>query len=211
MVTPDPGLLHPLPDYPRVVRLKPLAAGRENVTVGDFAYYDDPDGATDFFEKNVLHHHAFMGDHLTIGPFAALATGVTIMMAGGQHDMRGVTRFPFDVFPDWETPFDSGPYLEQSKGDTWIGPDVWIGHGAKVMPGVTIGAGAIVAAFSVVTRDVAPYAVVAGNPAGEVRRLHDEETVERLLALAWWDWAPEKVRSAYSALKSGDLDALEAM
>lgn len=210
-MTPDPSILHPMPDQPRVVRLQPLAQGRENVSVGQFAYYDDPSGAMDFFDTNVLHHYPFIGDRLTIGPFAALAAGTTILMAGGQHDMSGVTRFPFELFPDWPGEPDLEAYRAQAKGDTTIGPDVWVGTGARIMPGVTIGAGAIVAAYSVVTRDVAPYAVVGGNPATEIRSLHDDATIERMLRLAWWDWEPGKIARAVPLLKAGDLDALEAL
>ena len=73
-MAPDPWKLQPLPDHPRVVRLQPLAEGLPNVTVGQFAYYDDPEGATDFFDKNVLHHHEFMGDRLTIADVCLLPT-----------------------------------------------------------------------------------------------------------------------------------------
>jgi acetyltransferase-like isoleucine patch superfamily enzyme len=70
-----------------------------------------------------------------------------------------------------------------------IGNDVWIGHGAMVMPGVTIGSGAVVAAGSIVTRDVPPYAVVAGVPAKVKKMRFPEKVVERLLSVNWWDYA----------------------
>lgn len=206
---PDPDALHPLPQHPRVVHLAPLARGRANVTVGRFAYYDDPDAPESFFDRNVLHHHDFMGDRLSIGGFAALASGVTIVMNGANHDMRGFSGFPFDVFAGWGAEFDLAGYVAQSRGDTSIGPDVWIGSGAWIMPGVVIGAGAIVAAKSVVTREVRPYAVVAGNPAREIRRRFDDETVERLLAIAWWDWPTERIARNVEAIRGADLAALE--
>jgi virginiamycin A acetyltransferase len=211
MTLPDPDVLHPLPDHPRVVHLRPLAEGRANVTIGPFAYYDDPEQAEAFFDRNVLHHHAFLGDRLTIGAFTAIATGARIVMNGANHDLRGFTTFPFDVFPGWDQDFDLAGYRAQTRGDTVIGPDVWIGGEAWILPGVTIGAGAIVAAKAVVTRDVAPYAVVAGNPAQEVRRRYDPDTVARLLRLAWWDWPVERLRPALPALRRGDLAALEAL
>ena len=208
---PDPDGLHPLRAHPRVVFLRPLAAGRANVEVGPYAYYDDPDAPEAFFERNVLHHHEFMRDTLRIGAFAAIASGARIVMNGAAHDMRGLSTYPFDVFAEWGTAFDPPAYVAQSRGDTAIGPDVWIGAEAWIMPGVTIGAGAIVAAKSVVARDVAPYAVVAGNPAREVRRRFDEATVARLLAFAWWAWPAERIARATPALRVGDLDALEAL
>jgi acetyltransferase-like isoleucine patch superfamily enzyme len=68
-----------------------------------------------------------------------------------------------------------------------IGSDVWIGHGAQLMQGVQIGHGAIVAAGSVVTKDVPPYAIVAGVPARVMRYRFDEDTIQRLLRSAWWE------------------------
>lgn len=208
---PDPAGLHPLPAHPRVVFLQPLAAGRANVTVGPFAYYDDPDAPEEFFERNVLHHYAFSGDHLHIGAFCAVATGVRIFMNGANHAMGGFSTYPFDIFGHgWEAGFDPAIYAAENRGDTVIGPDVWIGHEALVMPGARIGAGAVVAARSVVTGAVPPYAVVAGNPARVVRHRFDPATVARLLAVAWWDWPPARITRHLDAIRGADLAALEA-
>ena len=207
---PDPDILHPLPEHPRVVHLMPLAKERTNVTAGAFAYYDDPDAPEAFFDRNVMHHHDFMGDHLTIGAFAAIATGVRIVMNGANHDMRGFTTYPFDVFPAWATEFDLQGYVGQTRGDTVIGADVWVGAEAWIMPGVTIGPGAIVASKAIVTKDVAPFAVVAGNPAREVRRRFDDDTIARLVEIAWWDWPAGKIARNIDAIRGRDLAALEA-
>jgi hypothetical protein len=77
-----------------------------------------------------------------------------------------------------------------------IGHDVWIGHGAIILPGRRIGSGAVVAAGAVVTKDVAPYAIVAGNPARFIRARFPEEVAARLQRLAWWDWSHERLRTA---------------
>jgi len=79
---------------------------------------------------------------------------------------------------------------------TTIGNDVWIGHGAKVRAGVTVGHGAVVGMGAIVTRDVRPYAIVVGNPAQEIGRRFDDETVSALLKSRWWDFDDEKLRSA---------------
>ena len=73
---------------------------------------------------------------------------------------------------------------------TRIGNDVWIGHGAYIAAGVTIGHGAVIAAESVVTKDVPPYAIVAGNPAKLIRFRFEEDIIARMLASRWWDREP---------------------
>ena len=90
-------------------------------------------------------------------------------------------------------------------GDIVIGSDVWVTRGTRVLPGVTIGHGAVVAAYAVVTEDVRPYAIVAGNPAREVGRRFDDETVEALLEIAWWEWSEDVVRERYQDLCTPDV------
>ncbi len=94
------------------------------------------------------------------------------------------------------------------KGDTVVGHDVWFGCESMVMPGIRVGTGAVIAARAVVTRDVPPYVVVAGNPARVVRRRFDEATVARLLDLAWWDWPVERVTEAIPDLVFGRMERL---
>ena len=209
MTGPDPDNLHPMPHYRGTTFLRPLAAGRANVEVGPYSYYDDRYETGDFFERNVLHHFDFIGDRLVIGAFCAIAYGVQIHMNGGTHAMGGFSTFPFNIFgKGWEEGFDPATWSAEHKGDTIIGPDVWIGTEAKLMPGVTIGAGAIIAAHSVVTKDVRPYAVVGGNPAVERYRRFDDETVSHLLDIAWWDWPAEKITRNLDAIRAANLTAL---
>lgn len=130
-------------------------------------------------------------------------------MNGANHDMSGFSTFPFDIFSEWRG-FDLDRYRAQGRGDTAIGPDSWIGSSAWLMPGVIIGAGAIIAAASVVTRDVPAFSVVAGNPARVVRHRFDPDTARRLLTVAWWDWPTDKISRNLDAIRSRDIDALEA-
>ncbi len=94
------------------------------------------------------------------------------------------------------------------KGDTVLGNDVWIGYDVLVMPGVKIGDGAIVAARSVVTSDVPPYAIVGGNPAKIIRMRFSVEVVNELLSIRWWDWSAEKITQNLSAIVGADLNSL---
>lgn len=211
MSGPDPDALRPIAAWPRVKFLRPLAAGRPNVEVGRYAYYDDPDERGAFFDENVLHHYEADGDRLVIGPFCALAAGVRIFMNGANHDTRGFSTFPFEIFDqEWAASFDRSGVEVLFRGDTVIGPDVWIGAEALLLPGVRIGAGAMVAARSVVARDVPPYSVVAGNPARVVRSRFDPETVAALLEIAWWDWPIERIGASLAAIRGADLAALRA-
>ncbi len=208
---PDPDILHPMPGFPRIVALRPLAAGRANVTVGPWSYYDDPDHAPEFFSRNVLHHFDFVGDRLVIGPFCALATGCRIVMNGANHAMGGFSTYPFNIFgAGWEAGFDPATWAAENRGDTVIGADVWVGAEAWLMPGVTIGPGAIIAAKAVVSRDVAPYAIVTGNPAREVKLRFDDATITELLDIAWWDWSAGRITNNLNAIRGCDLAALRA-
>src|SRR5919107_3093638 len=199
-VAPDPSTLHPVTGQDRVVFLKPLVQA-PNIEVGDFTYYDHPDAALSFERDAVLY--AFGPERLIIGRFCAIASGVRFLMPGANHADRGPSTFPFGVFgAPWDETMDiviSAP----SRGDTVVGHDVWLGYSALVLPGVRIGHGAVVAAASVVARDVPPHAVVPGNPARVVRSRCSDEDVERLLRAAWWDWPIDLVTAHARTIMTG--------
>ena len=208
MPFPDPDALYPMPGQPSVMLIRNLPDLPPTVEIGEFTYYDDPAGPEAFL-RNVLYHFDFRGDRLVIGRFCAIATGVQFVMNGGNHRTAGISTFPFPIFEPWRGRWD-GEFDFPTRGDTVVGNDVWIGRDALVMPGVTIGDGAIVATRAVVTRDVPPYAIVGGNPATVLRVRFDEPTVARLLAIAWWDWAPEVITEAIPLISRADVDALES-
>lgn len=208
-VIPDPGVTHPLPGFPRVVFLKPLIES-DRIEVGEYTYYDDPDAATAFAERNVLY--AYGPEKLVIGKYCAIATGTRFLMAGADHPMIGVSTFPFTMFGGtWtEATLDIVTGVE-SRGDTVIGNDVWFGYHAVVMPGVTIGDGAIIAAGSVVTSNVAPYTIVGGNPAKPIRRRFTDEDTARLLRAAWWDWPTVLVTEHARTIMAGTPSDIAAV
>ena len=89
--------------------------------------------------------------------------------------------------------------------DTVVGNDVWIGQNVTVLPGVHIGDGAIIGANSVVARDIPPYCIAAGNPCRVIKKRFDDELIDYLLDIKWWDWSIEKIEANFKALSSGDL------
>ncbi|MEU9671403.1 CatB-related O-acetyltransferase [Streptomyces bobili] len=185
-MTPDPSTLHPLPAHERVVFLKPLVTS-PSVVVGEYTYYDDPDGATEFEHRNVLY--AYGPERLVIGRYCAIAAGTRFLMAGAEHPTMGASTYPFTMFGgEWAEKTLDVVTSMPSRGDTVVGNDVWFGHRSTVMPGVRIGDGAIIAAGAVVTADVPPYTIVGGNPARPIRQRFDDADIARLLRAAWWDW-----------------------
>jgi virginiamycin A acetyltransferase len=205
---PSPDTAYPMDGFPQICFLK-NAVTRPNIEIGDFTYYDDPNGVENF-ENNVLYHFPFIGDRLIIGRFCAIARGVKFIMNGANHQMSGISTFPFFIFGNgWESARPAAGELPY-KGDTIIGNDVWIGYDVLIMPGVTIGDGAIIAARSVVTTDVPPYTVVGGNPAQVVRRRFDADSVQRLQSIAWWNRSPAWITEHLNQIRAGDIDALES-
>nr|WP_309743807.1 Vat family streptogramin A O-acetyltransferase [Chamaesiphon sp. OTE_20_metabat_361] len=202
----DPKDKHPMKGFPQICFIQNTVSN-PNIIVGDYTYYDDPEDSENF-ERNVLYHFPFIGDKLIIGKFCALARGIEFIMNGANHKLDGFSTYPFQIFGNgWEkvTPQTGElPY----KGDTTIGNDVWIGYEAVMMPGLQVGDGAIIAAKSVVVGDVLPYTIVGGNPAKCIRQRFDDETIEALLKVAWWNWDIEKITQNLEQIVAADLEAL---
>lgn len=131
------------------------------------------------------------GATLVIGRYCSIADGAKLELVG-DHNADRMANYPFENIDVWST----GRPLElyHRPIEIVIGNDVWLGSECLVLHGFTIGDGAAVGAGAVVARDVRPYAVVGGNPARELYRRFDDEDIEELLRIRWWDWPDEKVR-----------------
>jgi virginiamycin A acetyltransferase len=202
----NPGDKHPMPGFSQVCFIKNTVTN-PNIIIGDYTYYDDPEDSENF-ERNVLYHYPFVGDKLIIGKFCALATGVKFIMNGANHQMSGFSTYPFYIFGNgWEK---VAPSLGQEvfKGDTVIGNDVWIGYESLIMPGVKIGDGAIIAAKSLVVKDVPAYTIFGGNPAQLIRQRFSDTVIKTLLEIAWWDWEIEKITRHLDKIVNADIKAL---
>ena len=165
---PDPNTLFPN-DYGTSCFIK-NAVTAPNIQIGDYTYYDDENDPAGFEKRNVLFNYPEFGDRLIIGKFCSIASGTKFIMGPANHRLHSVTTYPFHVFGGlWEERTPDHLSELPFKGDTVIGSDVWLGRECIVMPGVKIGDGAIIAAYSVVTRDVEPYTVAGGNPARPIK------------------------------------------
>lgn len=202
---PNPNVVFPN-EYKTSCFLKNVITA-PNIFVGDYTYYDDPVDPTAFERSNVLFNWPEFGDNLYIGKFCSIASGVQFIMGSANHRISSISTYPFNVFGGaWAE--NTPPHLSQLpfKGDTVIGNDVWIGRESVIMPGVKIGDGAIIAAYSVVVKDIEPYTVAGGNPAKPIKKRFDEELIELLLKLQWWDFEPEKLFAFMPILCDDDLE-----
>ena len=161
-----------------------------------------PVGASTYGRPTVLDFGR--GSSLVIGDYTSIG-GEVLILLGGEHGVRSLTTYPFsELWPEGkgiETP-------RESKGDVRIGNDVWIGQRATILSGVTIGDGAIIGAGSLVSRNVPPYAVAAGNPCRVLRMRFEPQVVDDLLRLRWWEWPRETVTRALPLLLGEDSVAL---
>lgn len=139
-------------------------------------------------------------DQLHIGDYVCIGAEAVILL-GGNHTHR-TDWFSLYPFPEFIVDAYAG------KGDTVIGDGAWIGMRAMIMPGITIGEGAIVASGAIVTKDVAPYTIVAGNPAVPIKTRFPEATVDRLLTLNVYEWPAEKFEALKPLLCASEIDAL---
>ena len=146
------------------------------------------------------------GTTLKIERFCSIADGVIILL-GGEHRIDWVTTYPFSKLFPKARGFTGHP---RSRGDVIIGNDVWIGTDALILSGVEIGNGAVIAARSVVTEDVAPYSIMAGNPAKHIKFRFSESIIDDLQKIAWWDWPLSKIEEAWPLLLSSDIEAFIA-
>ncbi|PZO58306.1 MAG: Vat family streptogramin A O-acetyltransferase [Phormidesmis priestleyi] len=202
----DPKDKHPMKGFPQICFIQNTVSN-PNIIVGDYTYYDDPEDSENF-ERNVLYHFPFVGDRLIIGKFCALARDIKFIMNGANHKLDGFSTYPFQIFgKGWEKVTPKSEELPY-KGDTVIGNDVWIGYKAVVMPGVNVGDGAIIAAKSVVTADVSPYTIVGGNPAKLIRQRFEDDVIQALLEIAWWNWDIAKITQNLERIVAADIQAL---
>ena len=160
--------------------------------IGDFTY-GKPNIAR--YDKTTL---------LKIGKYCSFANNTTIIL-GGEHRTDWITTYPFNKI------FKEAKHIQghpKSKGDVVIGNDVWIGYGATILSGITIGDGAAIGAYSLITRNVAPYEIVGGNPLQHIKFRFSKKEIAFLSELKWWNWNNEKVLENIDTLLQNDIQKL---
>ena len=173
--------------------------------IGDYTYASSESAPTDWARYLAPYLFTFAPERLIIGKFCQIADGVRFITASANHRYDGFSSYPFAIF---HREFEGDSSMPEPGSDTVIGNDVWIGQGARILPGAHIADGAIIGAGAVVRGKVAPYEVVAGNPARSVRARFAPEIVEQLLAIRWWDWPIEHIMRHQAAICGADLKML---
>jgi acetyltransferase-like isoleucine patch superfamily enzyme len=165
----------------------------QNLKIGEYTYG----------KPKVLYSSS--SNKLVIGKYCSIAPEVVIFL-GGNHRTDWVTTYPFPALP-YEWPIaDNIKGHPSSKGSVIIGNDVYIGYGAMILSGVQIGDGSVIAARAVVTKNVAPYSVVAGNPAKLKKNRFNPEQIKNLLEIKWWNWSKDKIQDNVQILCSPNID-----
>ena len=198
---PDWKKIHPLKSRDEsVTYIKPTLIGHPNIKVGEYTYYDGQN-----FTSRVTHHYDFLGDKLIIGKFCQIGHNVEFIMNGANHQTKSVSTYPFYIFKGWE---QESPKMKDLpfKGDTVVGNDVWFGQNVTVLPGVHIGDGCIIGANSVVGSDIPPYSVVVGNPARIIRKRFDDEMIELLEKLQWWNKTTNQIQKLIPILSNSNIN-----
>ena len=147
------------------------------------------------------------GAKLKIGKYCSFAPKATILL-GGEHHHDWVSAYPFSLMESDAARLSGYPY---SKGDVSIGNDVWIGYDALILSGIRIGDGAVIAARSLVAKDVEPYSIVGGVPAKHLKYRFDEKTIDSLRRIAWWNWPKAEIEKAWDLIQSPKIDEFIAV
>jgi len=203
MIMPDGTVIE------QVVHLKEVI-NHPRIEIGEFSYYHNFAILNDYASFLAPYLFPQSPDKLIIGKFVQIAHGVRFITASANHNMKGFSTYPFINFmmTSETTSEDIAAMFKESshKGDIIVGNDVWIGLDATIMPGVKIGDGAIIGAKSVVTNDVEPYTIVGGNPAKVIRKRFDDEAINILLAIKWWNWPIEKIEKNIDIITGDNID-----
>jgi phosphonate metabolism protein (transferase hexapeptide repeat family) len=194
---------------------KPLIHPTAQVRDCRFGAYTEIGARTRLLEVAMGDYSYVVNDsdmaYTTIGKFCSIAAMTRINPGNHPMERASQSHFTYRASAYFVGESDEDEFFAWRRAQpVVIAHDVWIGHGAIVLPGRTIGIGAVVAAGAVVTKDVAPYAIVAGNPARVIRQRFPTVIADRLLGLAWWNWDHARLRAALSDFRQLPIESFLA-
>lgn len=160
----------------------------ENVQIGDYSY---------------INSNSYI-ENCSIGKFCSISSGVYISPFEHDYSLKSTHPLLYNSYYKF-VQNDAPPRREK----VIIGNDVLISLNAIILQGVVIGDGAVIGAGAIVTKDVRPYEIVGGVPARHIKFRFDEETIEQMKCLKWWDWDTNKIRNNISFLRNQSVDIKE--
>jgi len=196
----------------KMMSVEPLVHPTAEVKASTLGRYTEVGARTKLLEVEMADYSYVVNDgdiaYASIGKFCSIAAMTRINP--GNHPMQRASQahFTYRASAYFAGEDDDHEFFAWRRAHrVTIGHDVWVGHGAIVLPGRRIGDGAVIAAGAVVTKDVAPYAIVAGNPARLIRPRFAQDIAARLQALAWWDWPHDRLRAALHDFRALSVEA----
>jgi phosphonate metabolism protein (transferase hexapeptide repeat family) len=186
---------------PQPLGLEPLVHDTATVRGGILGRYTEIGARASVVESELGDYSYISGDtdviYSRIGKFCSIAAHVRINPGNHPMERASQSHFTYRASRYFPGEADEPSFFDWRRSHAvTIGHDVWIGHGVVVLAGRTIGNGAVLAAGAIVTKDVAPYMIVGGNPARPIRPRFPAEIADALQRLAWWDWSHEALRTA---------------
>jgi phosphonate metabolism protein (transferase hexapeptide repeat family) len=197
---------------PRLSASEPVIHDGCSITESRFgAYVEIGQGSriahSDFGDYSYCDRFADIAN-ATIGKFANIASYTRVGATDHPLDTAACHHFLYRSADYWDDAEDDAEFFAHRRSRrAHVGHDTWLGHSCMIKPEVTVGHGAVVASGAIVTKDVAPYTIVAGIPAKVMRRRQPEEIAERLIALAWWDWHHDRLRAALTDFRALTAEA----